>query len=399
MLYAFSSCRPALSLTRVWTEAAAVLLGAAWCAQPAEVRSAFLPLATASSEKEGVLLLLGRLLAVVGGEESASRLLIPMVTDTLAAKSGEVDAGVYGVAAHVLASMAVTSAASNTMWGYTQVVDLLIKLYKFPQFSISGALLYGSAVPPPISAPGNGSLTEPSVEVHIPGRCPGALANALTSLATGLGHTSAQYRKDLRKRLLALFSDFALIMPNESFVRDLGALLPAVAASLQGMQDQRHDSRRSSRAYSSGDLSLDALSSMQEEGRTLHAALRHLWLQSSVYDFADLSNNKGRKFFSAWPEEWATALCTIAASTPALLLGSEQQKVEAFLEDAAAEYGSWLGKLEKRGEAGKLMSCIMSVISTPPGAYPLPAPLAAHILTIAYKVSYHCILVFSYFSF
>ena len=322
-----------------------------------------------------------------------------MVTDTLAARSGEVDAGVYGVAAHVLASMAVTSASSNCMWGYTQVTDLLVKLYKFPQFSISAALLYGSATsvittttPDVAGSLANGSnllLIDPlpPIDVQIPGRCPGALANAMTSLALGLERTSMQYRKDLRKRLLALFSDFALIMPNESFVRDLGALLPAVAAVLQGMQQQQHDvSRRSSRAYSSGDLSLDALSSMQEEGRALHAALRHLWLHSSVYDFAGLVN-KGQKFSASWPQEWATSLCTIAASTPALLLGSEQQKVEAFLESAAAEYGSQLGKLTKRGEAGNLMNCLTAIVGTPTGAYPLPAPLAAHVLTIAYKVS------------
>ena len=30
--------------------------------------------------------------------------------------------------------------------------------------------------------------------------------------------------------MLTLFSDFALLMPNESYVADLGSLLPAVAA-------------------------------------------------------------------------------------------------------------------------------------------------------------------------
>ena len=39
------------------------------------------------------------------------------------------------------------------------------------------------------------------------------------------------FRKYLRKHMLTLFSDFALLMPNESYVADLGSLLPAVAAA------------------------------------------------------------------------------------------------------------------------------------------------------------------------
>jgi phosphatidylinositol 4-kinase len=394
---------PARSLTKVWTEAAAVLLGAAWCTQPSEVRSAFIPLATASSEKEGVLLLLGRLLAIVGGEESASRLLIPVVMDTLAAKSGELDAGVYGVAAHVLASMASACAASDNSWGYTQVVDLLIKLYKFPQFSISAALLHGTAAPSmarqgyvvatngdSTAAAAAASTIAPGQDIRIYGRCPGALAAALTKLASGLRKVTLKYRKDLRKRLLALFSDFSLIMPNETFVKDLGALLPAAAAAVQGLQDYKHESKRSSMALSSSELSLDALSSMQAEGRALNAALRHLWLHSSVYDFASLNKAGNTRFTAAaraaWPSEWADALCLIAASTPALLLGSEQQKEEAFLEDAVAEYGSWLNKLSSKADASKLMAQIVAVLGTPPpGGVSLPPPLAAHVLTIAYK--------------
>jgi len=138
--------RPALSLARVCTESAAVLLGAAWCSQPSEVKSAFIPLAMVASEKEAMLVLLGRLLAVLGAEYGACRLIIPVLTENLAARGEEVDAGVYAVAAHVLASIAGVCASSGNSWGFTQVVDILIKLYKFPQFSISMALLHGTPV-------------------------------------------------------------------------------------------------------------------------------------------------------------------------------------------------------------------------------------------------------------
>lgn len=136
--------RPALSLARVCTEGAAVLLGAAWCSHPEEIKSAFIPLAMVASEKEAVLLLLGRLLAILGAEESACRLIVPMLTDALAARAGELDAGVYAMAAHVLGAIAATCAVRGNMWGFSQVVDMLVKLYKFPQFSISTALMYGT---------------------------------------------------------------------------------------------------------------------------------------------------------------------------------------------------------------------------------------------------------------
>lgn len=44
---------------------------------------------------------------------------------------------VYAVAAHVLGSIAVVCAQGGVRWGYVTILDLLLKLYKFPQFSIS----------------------------------------------------------------------------------------------------------------------------------------------------------------------------------------------------------------------------------------------------------------------
>jgi hypothetical protein len=44
---------------------------------------------------------------------------------------------VYAVAGHVLASIAVVCAQQGRRWGYDAILDLLLKLYKFPQFSIS----------------------------------------------------------------------------------------------------------------------------------------------------------------------------------------------------------------------------------------------------------------------
>ena len=89
----------------------------------------------------------------------------------------------YAVAGHSLGSIAVVCAVNNRRWGYDQVtrspcwmsiagrlrrclgrtppacrpallqvVDLLLKLYKFPQFSITRPLLHGTVQPPPGAA-------------------------------------------------------------------------------------------------------------------------------------------------------------------------------------------------------------------------------------------------------
>lgn len=382
---------PALSLTRVYTEITAVLLSTAWDEQIAEVKGTFIPLTMLAAEKEAVLLLLGRVLSLIKGEETAARLLIPVVADTLAAKVGDLEAGVYGVAAHVLASMAATCAVDNSSWGYTQVVDVLIKLYKFPQFAISSALMHG--VPSTTEA---SSSAQPSpYNSHrnsIQGRCPGALANALHHLAANIGRSQLRYKKDFRQRLLCLFSDFSLLLPNETFAKDLGSLLPAIAAVMQHGTDLKSSGRLSS-SLSAADLSLEDLSLLQEENRALHAALRHLWLQSSVYNFASVSKGGGSASDEAiWPLHWSLALSHIAAKTPVLLLGSEQQKAEAFHEHISSEYTSWLAKLGARGDASRLSQQLTGILGTHLALqqpWQLTPSILAHVLTIAYKAVCH----------
>lgn len=375
---------PAECLLRVAMEAFAVLFATAWTFQSSDVRNAFIPLATAFSEKESVMLLLGRLMNVVEGDEEISRLLLPLLTDTLAARAAELDARTYAVAAHTLASMAASCAQGGNQWGYRLVVDLLIKLYKYPQFSISASLLFGKSSSL-LEAVG-GSPSAPQVPHLGKRRVPGALSFALKVLAEGLGTASLHYRKDYCRRLLSLFSDFALLLPNESYIRDLGALLPAIAAVLPTLKEKKRPSSAATGgvALSSTSLSLDTLSSLQDEGRTFNASLRHLWLYSSIYDFGMIAGGVGQSE-GAWPSTWPQALSSIASATPVLILGSEQQKTEAFLEDISVEYESWLVKLRKRGEGTSLMKQLYKLIGSPAVGGSLSAPLAAHVLSIAYK--------------
>lgn len=92
-------------------------------------------------------------------------------------------------------------------------MDLLIKLYKFPKFSISRALLHGTTpgskrppAPPAAVAATAGAAPREGPDVPIAGRCPGALADALLRLAEGVQLARFALVKDLRTRLLTLFA-------------------------------------------------------------------------------------------------------------------------------------------------------------------------------------------------
>jgi hypothetical protein len=110
------------------------------------------------------------------------------------------------------------------------------------------------------------ACTLPTPSPFVPaavGRCPGALADALLQLAEGVRGARLALLKDLRTRLLTLFADFALILPSPAYVRDLGALLPALGAVGEAVAEAT--AGRMSASLSAADLSLDALNTAQEE--------------------------------------------------------------------------------------------------------------------------------------
>lgn len=63
----------------------------------------------------------------------------------------------------------------------------------------------------------------------------GAMANALLQLAKLMQKGTEKARRDLRLKLLALFSDFGFKLIDMTPVHDLGALLPAIAAACEGL--------------------------------------------------------------------------------------------------------------------------------------------------------------------
>jgi len=194
--------------------------------------------------------------------------------------------------------------------------------------------------------------------------------------------SQVMFRKYLRKHMLTLFSDFALLTPNESYVADLGSLLPAVAAAVASIPTSFVMGRISS-VLSSGDLSLDALKEIQEEGRVETSAFRHLWFCAAVYDFGSIRSAGG------WPSAWSRALCVISSRTPILLIGSEQQQESVFLDHIGAEFGGWLSSLGSRARPKSLLDSLRRTIDITDTKRSIKPELCCHILTIAYIARLH----------
>ena len=100
-------------------------------------------------------------------------------------------------------------------------------------------------------------------------------------------------------------------LPNNSYLMDLGSLLPAIAAVSAAAN---LDSAPSGTA----ELSLDALSRLQEEELSMLALHRQLWLVCGAHDFGGLWQPGAAR---AWPKAWQAALGSIAAGTPPMILG------------------------------------------------------------------------------
>lgn len=302
------------------------------------------------------------------GSEDVSRMLIPALIDAVLVQGARMEVSSHVFAVHVLASMGVVCAAYSNFWGFSTILSILVKLFKFPEHRISAELMFGS----------DGGRRSGS-------RAPGALSRGLLLLAEGCHRAPLSFRKFLRKQLLMLFSDFALLMPNDSYVEDLGSVLPAMAAAITSIQASFVVGRISS-VLSSGDLSLDALKEIQEEGRIETAAFRHLWFCAAVYDFGSIRST------GSWPAEWSVALCVMAQRTPILLIGSEQQQESVFLDHIAAEFGGWLSSLGSRAKPKSLLEMLRRTVECVDAKRSAKPELCCHILTVAYIARVHALV-------
>ena len=303
------------------------------------------------------------------GNEEVSRMLIPALIDAVVVQRATLDVSTHVYAVHVLASMGVVCGAGSNFWGFSTVLSMMIKLFKFPEHRFTSEMMFGTD-----SGQRNGSSAA------------GSLSRGLLLLAAGSHRVPLAFRKFLRKNLLLLFSDFALLMPNESYIEDLGSLLPALGAAITSIQASFVMGRISS-VLSSGDLSLDALKDIQEEGRIETAAFRHLWFCAAVYDFGSIRSTGN------WPADWSHALCSIAPRTPILLIGSEQQQESVFLDHIAAEFGGWLGSLGSRAKPKSLLDMLRRTIECGDSKRTTKPELCCHVLTIAYIARVHALVI------
>ena len=311
------------------------------------------------------------------GDEGVSRMLIPALIDAVAVQRARLDVSSHVFAVHVLASIGVVCAAHSNFWGFSTVLAVLIKLFKYPEHRLSAEMMYGTE-----RGGRNATTSSPSSEDDEGLVAAGSLSRGLLRLASGIHLAPMEFRKYLRKHLLTLFSDFALLMPNESYVTDLGSLLPAVAAAISSIQASFVMGRISS-VLSSGDLSLDALKEIQEEGRIETSAFRHLWFCAAVYDFGSIRS------VGCWPDAWSRALCAISLRTPILLIGSEQQQESVFLDHIGAEFGGWLGSLGNRAKPKSLVDSLRRTIECRDTKRPIKPELCCHVLTVAYIARLH----------
>lgn len=354
----------------------ATIISVVWPVIPPEAEQIIYFLEIISQDKCALLVTGVRAFEKLEGDEAFSQMLIPSFIDMMSLEDREIDVSTYTLAAFVLACIGATSAVSGNFWGYSTVLDQLTKLFKFPKHRISVALMHGAL---------DDAQTKWS---NIRGKSPGGLADALLHLAKNIHGAPLSFKKDLRRKLLMLFSDFALLMPNDTFIEDLGSLLPSVSAALCNTKASIVMGRISS-ALSGGDLSLEALNKIQEDDRIHMAAFRHLWFVSGIYDLASM----GRSSSARWPSSWAKALFYIAERTPILLIGSEQQQESVFLDHIGAEYGGWLPILGKRAEQKNVLASLTDILPQAlNGSLNISHNLCCHILTIAYQSIAHASL-------
>ncbi|KAL3141037.1 hypothetical protein ABBQ32_005551 [Trebouxia sp. C0010 RCD-2024] len=359
----------AQQLCRAVSEAACATLAAAWrSGDQAGVKAAFLPLsdvggfstlATTGTERQAVLLSVGRLCCMTdagsshrhsAASEELTRMAVTLLLDTLGSDDASGLSQVDACAVYTLACLGVTYGMQDRRWAYEQVADALCKLYKGVQGRVGQHLLHGS--------PRAG--------------CPGALADALLALAQGLKAAHTDIRQDLQMRLLGLFVDFALNPLEGKQVWDLGALLPAIAALSQDLP--AHQAVGKKKIHSN---SFDILQVSQEDDANRIKMFRLLWLYAALYDLTGIGA-RGPKY--PFPEAWRLGLGQIALASPFAVVGGGSETTEKL----EAEFGERLLRLGPKAAAQTLAALLTETVSGSTSlTHPSSAARAAHVLIIA----------------
>jgi len=121
----------------------ATIIASAWSCHPEQAQQELYFLEIVSEDKFLILAIGHSVLKKLDGDESLSRMLIPLFMDMMSLQTKDIDVVNYAFASHALSSMGAICANNGNFWGYVTVVDQFTKLFKFPKHKISSALLYG----------------------------------------------------------------------------------------------------------------------------------------------------------------------------------------------------------------------------------------------------------------
>jgi hypothetical protein len=372
---------PAEALTDALSAALTAALAASWAAGPAgqeKVKAALVPLAdldaaggASSAEQQAELLTAGRLAARLAGDADLLAVAVPLLSESGVAAAAP---AARAAAAHVSACLAALAAAGRggAGWAYDAQCDALVKAYKVPD-GVGAPLLHSGGDPDSPAA--------------------GALARALTTLASGLATAAAPVRRDALVRLLALFADVggALEGDDPGCVADLAALLPAIAAVADAAWTD--EAKEGGGEWTDAEQVVAATTTAaslpsSSTAPRLHAAtdadiiksFRLLWLYVGVHGLAGV-RGRGAAAGTGVSARITSACGAIAAVTPqlAVLDEGDTSKLTAELGPRVARLGASV--------AGRAVAAVAHLIGPPPPGAPHLTPAdpvrALHILSVA----------------
>ncbi|KAK9821480.1 hypothetical protein WJX74_000721 [Apatococcus lobatus] len=362
---------------RMAVEAACGLLEVAWLSgQVDAVEGALLPLqalsggadldrapsATSPCQQQALVLLTGRLVMRLQGQEQLLQVALPLLLG--AWNRSTAMPSVHACLAHTLANVGIACAKFDHRWAFEQVVAALSRPFQVPSSPCGQSLLY----------------------IGQPSTCQGQLARALARLGEACSTLDASYRLDLEARLLALFAKMGFAASSSASEQTSAADLASLVAAIATVRTASSAGPQSLQGLQGAELAETLLSRCRSEDAQLVKAHRVLWLYIAVFDLAGLGSEAGRK----GQEGVKAALGRLAASAPICLLIGQQASSER-LEAELWERLQYLGRL---GTSKALLAGLQATCR----GHSIPQPTSqasawlAHLLITAYINRCHALL-------
>eukprot|EP00798_Chlamydomonas_sp_ICE-L_P027721 gene27721-7367_t len=299
-------------------------LAASWNAgQHSYVLSqAIMVLSRESREQQAIVLTSSRVYMLLGCDAEYASMTMPVGIDAVSSGRHDLSPEVLACISRSYAKNAAAAASTHSAddWAFTQVADLMIRLFR------------DSEAPTASKAP---------------------LADNITQLTRGMKQAPESSRHEIQIRLLTLFSELGMKMGSSREVeKDMVALLPALGEAFDGGLSPHSNS-----CIGNGRLvSLD-LTNAYKQSAGLVKLLRNFWLHASLMKV---------------PKEKEAALGLVAAATPMLLITSTTEAAGGQSEMLKMELGTRLAHAGSAADPNTLRTSLASLAAG--GALP-PMPL------------------------